>query len=138
MKIKYQEAVKVTIVPKLGGGVSLRVVDRRREREGEPSATDLVYVAMPTNHCQIDPEYTTSRYCMPHAALTLELSKFYPPCEDFCCSGEYRSARKTIRQSCDCHFEYCCKLKCNTCEETYTEYRCNGFANQTSNTSTFT
>lgn len=138
MKAKYEDALKVTIVPKIGGGVALRVVSQHREQEGAPSATDLVYIAMSANHCSVDPEYTTSRYCMPRTVLTPELAKFYPPCEEFCCTGEFQSEQKTIRQSCDCYFEFCCKLKCNTCEDTYTEYRCSGFANNTSNTSTHT
>ena len=138
MKVKYDEAVKVNVIVRANGEVDIETDDRRREEDGAPSPTDLIFIAPSVNHCMINPEYTTSRYCIPHANLTTALSKFYPPCEDLCCSGNYQSERKTIRQSCNCFFEFCCDLKCDTCEETYSEYQCLDVSNDTSSAPTTT
>ena len=127
LKAKYDEAVKVYVdIPRNGGSAVLQTVDRRREQEGAPAHTELVFIEMSANYCSVNPEYTQSRYCVPRANLTSSLSRFYPPCEDFCCSGEYQSARKTITQSCNCYFVFCCELRCQTCEKVYMEYTCTG------------
>ena len=127
MKTKQEEALKVVTVYE-GSRIKLLLEQRTREGEGEPPATELIYMATPSNHCQSDPEYTTSRYCLPLANLTSDptLWQFYPPCEDFCCSGRYEATTKTVPQSCNCYFEFCCDLKCDTCVEIFTEYVCTG------------
>ena len=133
VKEKYEDSVKVNVILHGSTGqATLEIVDQRRYQDGAPTIADLVYLEMPANYCSVSPEYTTSRYCMPQADLTSELRKFYPPCEEFCCSGEYHSARKTINQLCNCYFQFCCDLKCQTCEEAFMEYRCTSATNQTS------
>ena len=137
MKQKHDEALKVVPVVDSNGAIKLQLEQRTREGEGEPPATELIYLATPSNHCQSDPEYTTSRYCLPIANLTSDptLMQFYPPCEEFCCSGRYTATTKTVPQSCNCYFQFCCELKCDTCQETFTEYICAGPDNDSSDTS---
>ena len=128
LKVKHEEALKVVPVVDGNGAVSLRLEHRTREGEGDPTSTELIYIATPTNQCESDPEYTTSRFCLPQANLTSDpsLRQFYPPCEEFCCSGRYRSTTKTVPQSCNCYFQFCCDLTCEMCQETFTEYECIG------------
>ena len=126
MKRKYEEALKVTAMVQ-NGAVTLELDQQRREGEREPPATELIYIAAPTNHCISDPGYTTSRICLPQENRTSEeLRQFYPACEVFCCSGTYESTVKMITETCNCYFDFCCDLKCDTCEETYVEYYCSG------------
>ena len=132
LRAKYDEAVRVNVVVGQNGETMIQRADRRREQEGAPLSTELIFIQASTNHCSIYPEYTTSRHCQPRSELTPVSSKFYPPCEDFCCSGEYESTQKTIVETCNCYFEFCCNLICDLCEKTYTEYRCTGASNQTS------
>ena len=136
LRAKYDEAVKVNVVIAQNGDSMIQKVDRRREQEGAPLSTELIYVEMSTNHCSVDPEYTTSRFCMPQSELTAVSSKFYPPCEDFCCSGTYESMTRTVVETCNCYFEFCCSLTCDSCENTHVEYRCSSPSNTntTSNT----
>ena len=128
IKRKHNEALRV--VPSVDDGVvNFQLEHQARERPGEPPATELIYIIdTPTNHCQSDPEYTTSRYCLPQTNLTSDptLRQFYPPCEEFCCSGGYETMTTTVAQFCNCYFEFCCSLKCETYEETFTQYICSG------------
>ena len=136
MKIKYEEALKVTATVE-NGAVMLQLDAQRREGEGEPPATELIYIAAPTNHCLTDSEYTTSRVCLPEANRTSEdLQQFYPSCEEFCCSGTYASTVKNITETCNCYFNFCCDLKCDTCEHSYIEYYCTGASTNTTAKST--
>ena len=128
MKRKHSEALKVTPVVQ-DGVVRFQLEQQTRERPGEPPATELIYIDTPTNHCTSDPAHTTTRYCLPQSNLTSEptLRQYYPPCEEFCCSGHYEARNKVTPQFCNCYFEFCCSLKCETCgEETFTEYTCSG------------
>ena len=130
MKTKYKRATKVN-ARLVNGEIIIRTVEQDGEEGGPPLPTDLIYMAPPTNHCSVNPNYTALRFCLPRANLTPVLEKFYPPCEDFCCDGRYRLTSKTVAKSCNCYFEFCCNLKCDSCDVTYTEYACHG-SNQTS------
>ena len=124
LKAKYEEAIRVEVRVQ-NGEISFRTsAERQGEEAEEPPATELIFVASSTDHCQTDPEYTLSRLCLPRSNLTTLLEQFYPSCEDFCCSGKYQSTTKTYRHSCNCYFVFCCNLMCETCEETYVEYIC--------------
>ena len=135
LRSKYDQAVRVNVVVGQNGDTMIQRADRRREQEGAPLSTELIYIETTTNHCSVDPEYTKSRHCLPQSELTTVSSKFYPPCEDFCCSGNYGSTPKTIVETCNCHFEFCCNLICDSCERAYTEFRCSGTSNHTSSDS---
>lgn len=130
MRAKYERASRVNM-RRQNGELVIRTVEQDGREGRAPLPTDLVYHSLPTNHCLDNPDYTTSRFCLPRANLTSVLGKFYPPCEDFCCNGEYSSAEKTVAKSCNCYFEFCCDLKCNSCDTSYTEYICHS-ANQNS------
>ena len=127
VKTKHRGALRVTPVVN-NGVVNFRLVERTRESPGEPPENELIYITTPTNPCQSDAEYTTSRYCLPRTNLTSDpsLGEFFPPCEDFCCTGGYETATRTVQQFCNCYFEFCCNLDCEINEETLTEFFCTG------------
>ncbi len=95
-----------------------------------PSTAEMVYLDESPRYCAANSTYTKQRQCMPRSALidfnNTDMDKYFPPCESFCCNGQYQAYHKTEVTSCDCTFVWCCEVQCATCVANVTEYRCTG------------
>ena len=154
LKIKYDEAVKVEVsVPRDGSPASLRYFDPVFNRYTNPPDLSLVYVEDSDNFCSRTGNFTRNRQCMPEENLPssegsgsseillagasdgpllqpdmkeVAMEEHFPACETFCCNGQYVEEVKTVSQSCNCRFIWCCRVVCDTCTYNVTEYRCTG------------
>lgn len=84
---------------------------------------DLVFSEASPNYCIPHPEVgslgTQGRICDPSAPASSSNS-----CQHLCCGRGYVKETKIEEYACECQFVYCCHLKCQTCREEVTNYRC--------------
>ena len=154
LKKKYDEAIKVEVsIPRDGSPASLRYRDPVTNQYTYPPDSSLVYVEESDDFCTTTGNFTRNRHCMPEENLPVSqagsggsagssatgasyglmpdlrevaMAEHFPPCETFCCNGEYVEEVKTVSQTCNCRFVWCCDVVCDTCTYNVTEYRCTG------------
>lgn len=151
LKEKYDEAVKVEVnIPRDGSPASLQYLDPQTNRYTHPPFNRLVYIEDSDDFCTMTGNFTRNRHCMPEenlpagsgstgsagaatalAPVTTDLreiamAEHFPACETFCCNGQYVEEVKTVSQTCNCRFVWCCEVVCDTCTYNVTEYRCTG------------
>ena len=154
LKKKYNEAVKVEVsIPRDGSPASLRYRDPVTNLYTYPPDSSLVYVEESDDFCTMTGNFTRNRHCMPEENLPSQdgsgsagssatgasyglmpdlrevaMAEHFPACETFCCNGEYVEEVKTVSQTCNCRFVWCCDVVCDTCTYNVTEYRCTGWS----------
>ena len=136
LKIKYDNALKVSVELTNGEEFFTHYDPILSSYIRLPqSDTNLVYLEEETDLCSQRENFTLGRRCLPRALLDAQMrgelkasstAEYFPPCEEFCCSGEYREESMSVSERCDCHFVWCCNVECQTCTTNTTEYRCTG------------
>nr|XP_039266319.1 protein Wnt-4-like [Styela clava] len=74
--------------------------------------TDLLYFKHTTKLCA-----TKGRECRPHTIG-------FGSCENLCCGRGFEIKALNIANKCGCKFYYCCKVICDTCNQTLTSNVC--------------
>ena len=73
---------------------------------------DLLYAENSPNFCVPNERYnikgTRGRICSESASAPNS-------CENLCCGRGYKTEIREEKYTCECKFQYCCHLKCNTC-----------------------
>ena len=86
--------------------------------------TDLVYVER-IDYCDrivdLGVPGTGGRACSNQAAQRWDDMR---SCDVFCCDRGYREALVQQKFKCNCHFKWCCQMKCDVCDETILTHRC--------------
>ena len=86
-----------------------------------PTKEDLVYYEESPNFCvknsKVGSLGTLGRECNRTSLST-------DGCDLLCCGRGYRSEYKTVDKPCNCKFEWCCKVKCQSCKETKNVHLC--------------
>lgn len=83
----------------------------------------LIHIARSPSHCRADSAYGTlgvvGRMCDNNSTGP-------GGCDNLCtsCGLIAEPQRRTVQVKCDCTFQYCCAIICNTCRETRTFYTC--------------
>ena len=82
---------------------------------------DLVYMEASPNFCEADKKTgslgTVGRLCNKN-------SKALDGCDLMCCQRGFTSKTVKYTERCQCKFQWCCKVKCKTCERIVEEHRC--------------
>ena len=127
VKEKYDKAIKVTVyAPSHGGSARLQYFDEEAQDYKNPPNSDLVYWQDSEDYCLAKGNYTNRRYCIPKMNMTDPDAKYYSPCENLCCTGDFYSEQKLVLRSCNCKFIWCCQVICQTCSDVLTQFRCAG------------
>ena len=135
MKIKYDHALKVSVERNRNGPAFLHFFDETLNAYLEPTPDQLVYLEKPSNYCSNQQNFTQNRECLPKALLDFEkrgqvktaaMREYFPPCEEFCCNGEYVQEQTYEIETCNCEFVWCCNVVCQSCVVNMTYYRCTG------------
>lgn len=86
-----------------------------------PSKSVLVYAEQSLNYCNPIERYnikgTKGRTCS-------ERRSDANSCETLCCGRGYKTEIREEKYTCDCKFQYCCVLKCNTCTRRKVIHKC--------------
>ena len=95
---------------------------RRRNKElVKPTREDLIYVDQSPDYCRFDPKTgshgTTGRYCDKD-------SQGLNGCSLMCCGRGYNTYRRKITSRCNCKFQWCCDVICQTCERIIDVHTC--------------
>lgn len=116
LKDRYNSAVQVvqtndgqTLVPK-------------EENISPPTNLDLYFNEASPQFCIRNLEEgslgTSGRQCDP------ETSGNSNSCDQLCCGRGYKTRMKSVKYRCNCQFEYCCHIKCDTCKKIIKVYEC--------------
>lgn len=91
-------------------GTSLK---QRFRRSTKPTKEDIIYLAKSPNYCVASKKNgqsgTQGRECS-------KTSKGTDSCTHLCCNRGYKTKRIVKTEKCFCKFQYCCYVKCKTCE----------------------
>ncbi|KAL2093890.1 hypothetical protein ACEWY4_011202 [Coilia grayii] len=121
LKDKYNKAVHVEVVraSRLRQPTFLKV--KKSQGYRKPIETDLVYIERSPNYCEKDAKTgsvgTQGRLCN-------RTSPHTDGCDLMCCGRGYNTHQYTKVWQCNCKFQWCCFVKCNTCSERTEVFTC--------------
>ncbi|KPP73389.1 protein Wnt-7b-like [Scleropages formosus] len=121
LKDKYNKAVHVEVVraSRLRQPTFLKV--KKSQGYRKPSESDLVYIDRSPNYCEEDAATgsvgTQGRLCN-------RTSPHTDGCDLMCCGRGYNTHQYTKVWQCNCKFQWCCFVKCNTCSERTEVFTC--------------
>ncbi len=125
LKDKYNKAVHVEVVraSRLRQPTFLKV--KKVHGFQKPLETDLVYIERSPNYCEEDAKTgsvgTQGRLCN-------RTSPHTDGCDLMCCGRGYNTHQYTKVWQCNCKFQWCCFVKCNTCSERTEVFTCKWIA----------
>lgn len=87
-----------------------------------PSPTDMLYYEESPSFCLPDERYsikgTKGRVCV------IDNPDATNDCKELCCGRGYKTEVRIEKYKCECKFQYCCRLECNTCTRRKTIHKC--------------
>ncbi|KAK4316207.1 hypothetical protein Pmani_012612 [Petrolisthes manimaculis] len=114
LKTRYDVATEVSVQPD-GGGLILPLLRTPRKK-------DLIYLEPSPNYCLADSTYgfagTGGRECN-------ATSRGPDGCDQLCCGRGYTTHRRQVTTKCECKFQWCCSVDCNTCTSWKDLHFCN-------------
>lgn len=117
LKDRYNSAIHV--IPTNDGGKSLVPKD---ETISPPTRKDLLFSDSSPDFCVRNLEDgslgTSGRQCDP------ETNGNSNSCDQLCCGRGYRKEIKLIKSNCNCRFQYCCDIECESCWKKVQIYEC--------------
>ncbi|KAJ8411172.1 hypothetical protein AAFF_G00171780 [Aldrovandia affinis] len=121
LKDKYNEAVHVEVVraSRLRQPTFLKV--KKTQSYRKPMDTDLVYIERSPNYCEED---TSTGSVGTQGRLCNRTSPHTDGCDLMCCGRGYNTHQYTKVWQCNCKFQWCCFVKCNTCSERTEVFTC--------------
>ena len=119
LKKKYDQSSYAMIIPSPSPQQVLVV---ERENLQEVRTEKMIYFVPSPNYCKAVPYYgihgIAGREC------TLHDTSSSGHCDNLCCNRGYETFTFDKPLPCKCKFVWCCKVECETCYITKTEYRC--------------
>lgn len=137
LKTKFDNALEVAVTTNRNEPPLLTYYDEYLAAHIQlgPSDSSLVYLENNQNYCYDGQNFTQDRRCLPQTFLDAQnrgqvkvssSREYFPPCEEFCCSGEYYEETTSHEENCNCRFVWCCNVECQKCTVNATQYRCTG------------
>lgn len=87
----------------------------------KPTDTDLVYLERSPNYCEED---TATGSTGTRGRLCNHTSPHTDGCNLMCCGRGHNTHQYTRVWQCNCKFQWCCFVKCNTCSEKTEVFTC--------------
>ncbi|XP_077090389.1 protein Wnt-7b [Siphateles boraxobius] len=87
----------------------------------KPTDTDLVYLERSPNYCEED---TVTGSTGTRGRLCNHTSPHTDGCNLMCCGRGHNTHQYTRVWQCNCKFQWCCFVKCNTCSEKTEVFTC--------------
>ncbi len=87
----------------------------------KPTDTDLVYLERSPNYCEED---TATGSAGTRGRLCNHTSPHTDGCNLMCCGRGHNTHQYTRVWQCNCKFQWCCFVKCNTCSEKTEVFTC--------------
>ncbi|CAG9818344.1 unnamed protein product [Phaedon cochleariae] len=98
------------------------------EKEVEGMESSLVYLEQSPDYCVLNTAEgisgTKGRMCSRNTNSTMAAER--NSCRNLCkkCGYTVKRLKKTVSKRCNCTFEWCCEVKCDTCQENVDEFFC--------------
>ena len=118
LKEKYDGASRVRYDRRTGRILKARSengytrVGKRRSTLGRPTAGNLVYVQRSPDYCVRSKEDKTLGTAGRECKTDVE---GHGSCTELCCGRGFRQNVSMVQQRCQCKFQWCCYVKCKTC-----------------------
>lgn len=110
LRNKYDKAIRVQINDR--GNLQLLADETSKERKTRALPTDLVFMDDSPDYCRFDRHSgtlgTEGRVCK-------RGSSGAEGCDSLCCGRGYNTYTQEVKSKCNCKFEWCCKVVCQTC-----------------------
>ncbi|KAG9330680.1 hypothetical protein JZ751_022509 [Albula glossodonta] len=121
LKDKYNEAVHVEAVraSRLRQPTFLKV--KKAQSYRKPPDTELVYIERSPNYCEED---SSTGSVGTQGRLCNRTSPHTDGCDLMCCGRGYNTHQYTKVWQCNCKFQWCCFVRCNTCSERTEVFTC--------------
>ncbi|KAL0195527.1 hypothetical protein M9458_009099, partial [Cirrhinus mrigala] len=87
----------------------------------KPTDTDLVYLERSPNYCEED---AATGSAGTRGRLCNHTSPHTDGCNLMCCGRGHNTHQYTRVWQCNCKFQWCCFVKCNTCSEKTEVFTC--------------
>ena len=117
LKEKFDSATEVTHIQE-EDRVALTQINVERPRF---TNQDLVYTAPSPDFCEADLATgfpgTKGRMCQKDSAGM-------DSCGSLCCGRGFVTKQRTVIESCECKFHWCCEVRCKQCVRTIEEHFC--------------
>ncbi|XP_071053379.1 protein Wnt-4-like isoform X2 [Onthophagus taurus] len=114
---------------KYEGASHVKFVERRRKKLKavsadlkKPSKADLVYLDDSPDYCE---KNETLSILGTRGRLCNRTSADMDGCRLLCCGRGYQTRIREVKEKCNCAFQWCCKVVCQTCEYRKEEQVCN-------------
>lgn len=98
------------------------VVDRHNEHRVNPEK--MIHFSRSPDYCKANPTYNISGVGGRECTLNEDQKSNSHHCNNLCCDHGHEKYNITVGKLCKCKFVWCCEVKCETCYETKTRYRC--------------
>ena len=132
LRHKFDDAIKVAVLEPADSPMVLKSV---KDENLQPTSDILVYTKKTQDFCSSSSSYTNGRECVPRDLFQMSqngtslpggaINPDAPICEDLCCHQKYSMTRTVKTTNCNCVFEWCCRVLCETCAQTIDKYYCN-------------
>ena len=114
LKAKYDSATEV----RLNKRGKLQV---RNRKSVIPTAEDLVFLDSSPDYCSDNSNMGTFGT---HGRACNKSSKGPDGCGVMCCGRGYTVQKQVVKQRCNCRFNWCCFVKCDTCAKPQEIHTC--------------
>lgn len=116
LKEKYEHSVEVLYARRQ------RKIKRKSNRKLRLTPSELVYMKPSPNYCYSNPGIgisgTSGRVCQKDTENSIN------SCALLCCGHGYNTRIAREKKWCNCKFQWCCRVECDTCEHVYDMYTC--------------
>ena len=94
---------------------------QRNRAFNKPTKEDLIYLEPSPDYCVADP---ATGSVGTHGRRCERGSQGVDGCDLLCCGRGYNSHSSVVSERCQCKFQWCCYVKCKTCETTVEVHTC--------------
>ncbi|CAG9802506.1 unnamed protein product [Chironomus riparius] len=114
LREQYEQATQV----KMNKRGRLQVKDSRYK---VPTALDLVYLDESPDWCRANKQL---QWPGTHGRKCNRTSTGLDSCSILCCGRGYNTKKIVLYERCNCKFQWCCNVRCETCKRVIQEYTC--------------
>ncbi|KAG5681206.1 hypothetical protein PVAND_010662 [Polypedilum vanderplanki] len=114
LREQYEQATQV----KMNKRGRLQVKDSRYK---VPTALDLVYLDESPDWCRANKQL---QWAGTHGRKCNRTSTGLDSCSILCCGRGYNTKKIVLYERCNCKFQWCCNVRCETCKRVIQEYTC--------------
>ena len=117
LREKYEKSAHVSIVRT--SAIPLLIQDHETKEKVDQSK--MIHFSRSLDYCERNDEYLVHGV----SGRSCTMVKGAPDsCDNLCCGRGHKTRTVTQQKTCNCNFEWCCRVVCDTCEVKVEEHKC--------------